>query len=214
MVKSSFLVGIAAAVALIGGLLAAVLLAHSGNAETQYVQLYPQPRQLNDFELFDQDGHIFEQTNLLGHWSLAFVGYTFCPDVCPTTLAELKRIYPQLQQIPTDFPLQVIFLSVDPKRDTQARLKEYIQYFHPDFIAVSAPHTQLFPLVRGMGMMYSMSESTDNANYLVDHSASVVVINPHAQVVGRFKPDIQPGKISVSDGEQILADMPIIMGSD
>lgn len=212
--KSPFLVAVVAALALAGGVFVAVLLAPSGSAETQYVQLYPQPRQLKDFELFDQEGHIFEQANLQGHWTLAFVGYTFCPDVCPTTLAELKRVYPQLRQIPTDHPVQVMFLSVDPKRDTQVRLKEYIQYFHPDFIAVSAPHAQLFPLVRSMGMMYSMSESTENANYLVDHSASVVVINPHAQVVGRFKPDIQPGKISVSDGEQILTDMTIIMRSN
>lgn len=209
--KSPYLISFVAALALGVGVLAAVFLAPFESAETEYVQLYPQPRQLKNFELFDQDGHVFEQANLLGHWTLAFVGYTFCPDVCPTTLAELKRIYPQLQKIPADFPIQVMFLSVDPQRDTQARLKEYIQYFHPDFIAVSASHAQLFPLVRSMGMMYSMSESTEQANYLVDHSASVVVINPLAQVVGRFKPDIQPGKITVSDGEQILADMPIIM---
>jgi protein SCO1/2 len=212
-VKSSYLIGLAAALALAGGVLVAVFFASSEGAQSKYIQLYPQPRQLKDFELFDQDGHVFEKANLLGHWTLTFVGYTFCPDVCPTTLAELKRIYPQLQQIRADFPVQVMFLSVDPQRDTAERLKEYIQYFHPDFIAVSAPHTQLFPLVRSMGMMYSMSESTENANYLVDHSASVVVVNPQAQVVGRFKPDIQPGKISVSDGDQILADMTIIMGS-
>jgi protein SCO1/2 len=64
-----------------------------------------------------------------------------------------------------------------------------------------------------MGMMYSMSESTDNPNYLVDHSASIVVINPDGNVVGRFKPKHVLGALSISDTEQILADMPILLGS-
>jgi protein SCO1/2 len=62
-----------------------------------------------------------------------------------------------------------------------------------------------------MGMMYSMSESTDNPNYLVDHSSSVVVINPKAQVVGRFKPDFVAGQLPISEGQKILEDMPAIM---
>ena len=145
------------------------------------------------------------------HWSLVFVGYTYCPDICPTTLAELKSIYPELQKIPSDYPIQIVLLSVDPKRDIPERLNEYINFFHPDFIAVSGEHSQLFPLVRAMGMMYSMSESTDNPNYLVDHSSSVVVVNPKAQVVGRFKPEFVVGKLPISEGQKILADMPAII---
>jgi protein SCO1/2 len=102
-------------------------------------------------------------------------------------------------------------MSVDPKRDTPERLNEYINFFHPDFVAVSGEHSQLFPTVRAMGMMYSMSESTDNPDYLVDHSSSVVVINPKAQVIGRFKPDFAPGKLPVSDGTKILADLPFVI---
>jgi protein SCO1/2 len=62
-----------------------------------------------------------------------------------------------------------------------------------------------------MGMMYSMSESTDNPNYLVDHSSSIVVVNPKAQVVGRFKPDFVVGQLPISEGQKILADMPAIV---
>jgi protein SCO1/2 len=104
-------------------------------------------------------------------------------------------------------------LSVDPKRDTVERLNEYVGYFNPDFIAATGPHEQLFPLVRSMGMMYSMSESTDNPNYLVDHSASVVVINPDGNVVGRFKPKHVLGELSISDTQQIMADMPLLLSS-
>jgi protein SCO1/2 len=109
--------------------------------------------------------------------------------------------------------LQVWFLSVDPKRDTIERLNEYVNYFNPEFAATTGPHEQLFPLVRSMGMMYSMSESTDNPNYLVDHSASIVVINPDGNVIGRFKPKHVLGQVSISDTEQIMDDMPILLGS-
>jgi protein SCO1/2 len=204
--------GLVALIALVIGVVVAIFIAPPGSdKETQYVSLYPAARVLPDFQLVDHNNQIFTPKHLKGHWSLVFVGYTYCPDICPTTLAELKDIYPELQKIPTNSPIQVVLLSVDPKRDTPERLNEYINFFHPDFIAVSGEHAQLFPLVRSMGMMYSMSESTDNPNYLVDHSSSVVVVNPKAQVVGRFKPDFVVGKLPISEGQKILADMPAIV---
>lgn len=204
--------GLIAFFALVIGIVAAIYIAPPGGTnKTQHVSLYPQARALPDFQLVDHNKQTFTAANLVGHWSLVFVGYTYCPDICPTTLAELKEIYPELQKIPSDFPIQVVLLSVDPKRDTPERLNEYINFFHSDFIAVSGEHAQLFPLVRAMGMMYSMSESTDNPNYLVDHSSSVIVVNPKAQVVGRFKPDFVVGKLPISEGQKILADMPSII---
>jgi protein SCO1/2 len=204
--------GLLALIALVIGVVVAINIAPpSGTSKTQHVSLYPQVRALPDFQLVDHNNQTFTSENLIGHWSLVFVGYTYCPDICPTTLAELKGVYPDLQKIPSDFPIQVVLLSVDPKRDTPERLNEYIHFFDPDFIAVSGEHPQLFPLVRAMGMMYSMSESTDNPNYLVDHSSSVVVVNPKAQVVGRFKPDFVVGKLPISEGQKILADMPAII---
>jgi protein SCO1/2 len=203
--------GLIAFIALVIGVVAALNIAPPRGDKTQHVSLYPQVRALPDFQLVDHNNQVFTPQNLMGHWSLVFVGYTYCPDICPTTLAELKGIYPALQKIPSEFPIQVVLVSVDPKRDTPKRLNEYINFFHPDFIGVSADHPQLFPLVRAMGMMYSMSESTDNPNYLVDHSSSVVVINPKAQVVGRFKPDFVAGQLPISEGQKILEDMPAIM---
>ncbi|MFT6344075.1 MAG: protein SCO1/2 [Paraglaciecola sp.] len=204
--------GLIAFIALVVGVVAALYIKPpSNNVKMQHVSLYPQVRALPDFQLVDHNDKAFTPQNLMGHWSLIFVGYTYCPDICPTTLAELKGIYPELQKIPSEFPIQIVLLSVDPKRDTPKRLNEYINFFHPDFIAVSGEHPQLFPLVRAMGMMYSMSESTDNPNYLVDHSSSVVVLNPRAQVVGRFKPDFVVGQLPISEGQKILVDMPAIM---
>lgn len=209
--------GAAAVVALVIGIWGALVIAppSSGNGpDTEYFQAYPQPRALSAVDLVDQHGDAFTEANLQGHWTLVFLGYTFCPDICPTTMAALNNVYPQLTAIPTDKPLQVLFISVDPNRDSTERLAEYVKYFNPAFIAATGEHKVLFPLARSMGMMYAIAESTDNPNYLVDHSASVVVVNPQAQVIGRFKPVLAPGKLAVSDAEQIVADMPAIMHSE
>lgn len=181
---------------------------------TTHLSWYPQARALSDFSLSQQNGENFSTEDLLGHWTLVFVGYTYCPDICPATLSEMNRTYPTLKQHETTNPLKIWFLSIDPKRDTLERLNEYINYFNPEFTATTGPHDQLFPLVRSMGMMYSMSDSTDNPNYLVDHSASIVVINPDAQVVGRFQPKHVPGQLATSDMQQIIEDMPILLASE
>jgi protein SCO1/2 len=207
-----------------GGIYAALVIAPPGHEidkndstalseQTKYMSWFPMPRKLSDFTLSKHTGDAFTNEDLQGKWTLAFVGYTFCPDICPVTLAEINAVYSQLQAAQAAFELQVWFLSVDPKRDTVERLNEYIGFFNDEFVASTGPHEQLFPLVRSMGMMYSMSESTDNPNYLVDHSASIVVINPDGNVVGRFKPKHVVGALSISDTEQILTDMPILLGS-
>lgn len=179
--------------------------------EPAYMQAYPQARALPDFNLLDHQGQAFTPAQLRGKWTLAFTGYTFCPDICPVTLSNLASVYPQISG--SAQPVQVLFISVDPARDSIERLHEYMQFFNPEFVAVTGEHKELFPLVRAMGMMYAIAESTDNPNYLVDHSASVVVINPQGQVIGRFKPEFSAGQVAVSDEQQILHDMPLIMTS-
>jgi protein SCO1/2 len=203
---------IATVVAIASGVYVALFVAPSlSPSEPEFIRLYPQPRELAEVSLINQDGEAFTKQNLQDKWTLAFVGYTYCPDVCPTTLAELKNVYPELKAIETEYPIQVLFLSVDPNRDKPERLKEYIDFFNPEFIAASAKHKILFPLVRSMGMLYSLTDPADDPDYLVSHSASVVVINPQAQVIGRFQPAAEPGQVAISDAQQILADMPVLM---
>lgn len=212
--------GLIALLSLILGVYLALTIAPPGfkdsplSEQTEFLSWYPQARALSDFEISKHDGSSMTNEDLKGNWTIAFVGYTFCPDICPVTLAEINQVYAQLQESVVDTPLQVWFLSVDPKRDTVERLNEYINYFNDDFMGSTGPHTELFPLVRSMGMMYSISESTDNPNYLVDHSASIVVINPLGNIVGRFKPKHVPGQMAISDVDQVLADMPILLASD
>lgn len=178
----------------------------------EFMQTYPEPRPLAPVNLMAHNGQPLNNDWFKKQWTLAFVGYTYCPDICPTTLAELKAAYPELQAVKGQFPIKVLFLSVDPKRDDQERLNEYIQFFNPDFMAATAEHKVLFPLVRSMGMAYAIVDSTDNPDYLVDHSTSVVLINPDGKVVGRFKPEHEPGKLAISSMQQIIHDMKIVAG--
>lgn len=211
-------IGLVLAITFALGIYAALVIAppgHNGGdnlqEQTRHMNWYPQARALADFSITKHTGETFTNDNLQGRWTLGFVGYTYCPDICPATLADINKIYPSLIEGQGDSDLQIWFLSVDPKRDTIDRLNEYVSYFNPDFVATTGTHDQLFPLVRSMGMMYSLSESTDNPNYLVDHSASIVVINPKGQVVGRFKPKHEVGELSISDVDQIVQDVPLLL---
>ncbi|WP_419227046.1 SCO family protein [Alteromonas sp. OM2203] len=206
------IVGLVAFLALCAGIVGALYIAPpSVESQPEYFQAYPEPREITPFELTSHDGDVFNNASLKGQWSLVFVGYTFCPDICPTTMAELNGIYPELKALESVQPIRVVFVSVDPKRDSVKRLAEYVNYFNEEFIAITGEHKALFPFVRNLGMMYAIAESTYNPNYLVDHSASVVLVDPEARVIGRFKPKREPGKLSVSDPQQILADMPVII---
>ncbi len=211
------IVGIVAAIALVLGIYGATVIAPpdvESQAQPDYFNTYPAPRELDNVDLTTHTGEPLTKASLEDQWTLVFLGYTFCPDICPTTMANLNRIYPQLQQIDSEHPIRVLFISVDPNRDSTERLAEYVSFFNEAFIAATGEHKNLFPLTRSMGMMYAIAESTDNPNYLVDHSGSVVLLNPKAQVVGRFKPVMAPGKLAVADGDQILHDMPLIVGAD
>lgn len=149
-------------------------------------------RMVNDFTLQRSDGTPFTRDALLGHWSFVFIGYTFCPDICPTTLSDLRGIYPELKRV--DERSQVIFVSVDPQRDDMARLTTYTQFFNPEFVAVSGSQSNLFPFVRNLGLVYSIVDEHDAKNYLVDHSASIVLINPKGEIQAVFRPDMAPGQ--------------------
>lgn len=203
--------GIVAFIALIVGVYVATIIAPPGmQTQPAYLQMYPQPRELTNFTLTDHNHQSIDKSIFEGKWSILFVGYTYCPDICPTTLAAVSSAYGDLLNATPQDP-QVVFLSVDPKRDTIERLNEYMNFFNPAFIGMTGEHKELFPLVRSMGMMYAMTESTDNPDYLIDHSASIVVINPQAQVIGRFKPQHIPGELAISDTAQLIADLPMLM---
>lgn len=128
----------------------------------------------------------FSNQSLLNRWTIFFIGYTFCPDICPTTLADLDRIYPKLTQAPYD-NIQIVFVSVDPNRDKAAHLAEYVNYFNSHFTGVTSSHQQLFPFAQNLGLIYSIVDQPQDQFYLIDHSASLVLINPNGEHHATFQ---------------------------
>jgi protein SCO1/2 len=135
-------------------------------------------RALADFSLIDNQGRSFGPANLRGHWSLMFFGNTNCPDFCPTTLTTLAALEKRLGAAKAVAPPQVIFVSVDAKRDTPAQLAKYVPYFDPEFIGLTAAdQPAIEALAKKWGVAVMIQPSTGD-NYTVDHSGAIFVINP------------------------------------
>jgi protein SCO1/2 len=148
----------------------------------------PEARHIPDFSLVDHDGAAFGPKRLRGRWSLLFFGFTHCPDICPGTLFDLQQLDQRLAAngVPPS-AYQVVFVSVDPERDDPARLKDYVNYFDPDFIGVTGNHAVMEPLTRTLGIAYRIDDHEAGAgDYGVDHSASVLLVNPEGSLHGVF----------------------------
>ena len=157
--------------------------------------VYPQPRPIPPFSLDGPEGSRIGPDTLAGRWNLVFVGFTHCPDICPTTLSLLgQAVKPFESALPAEQP-QVLFVSVDPERDTPEIAAEYARFFGPDFLAGTADHERLLPFTRSLGMVY-MQSPLEGGDYTVDHSSSLAVINPQGQLVAVMRPPLDPQKIA------------------
>lgn len=157
--------------------------------------LYPKSmRALVDFELLDSNNEVFKKQDLSGKWSLLFFGYMHCPDVCPQSMRLLSQTVDKLEQ--AGLSAQVVFVSVDPERDSTDKIKEYVNYFDPRFIGVTAELNELSGFTRALGVQFSKTggsaPSAPTGFYLVDHSAEVFVISPQAEKYAVFPPPLDP----------------------
>ncbi|HHJ16268.1 MAG TPA: SCO family protein [Gammaproteobacteria bacterium] len=193
--------------AIIPMLLAAVWLTACSKPEPPQLRqgtLLPEAVAIADFQLTDQHGKPFTLDNLKGHWSFAFFGYTQCPDVCPTSLAMLARMLRKLEQSTVYTVPQVLFVSIDPERDTPEQLAEFVPYFHPDFIGLTGEPDQLQALTRQLGIHYNKAPpaidptnaGTDADNYEMDHSAAIALFDPAGGFRAAFGVPHDPGLIA------------------
>jgi protein SCO1/2 len=128
-----------------------------------------------DFDLVsDTAGHV-KLSDFRGKPVLLYFGYTFCPDVCPTTMAELGRMMRELGDRADD--VQVIMISVDPERDTPERLGEYVRYFHPSFMGLTGTEDEISQTATPLGIYYARREVEGASGYLMDHTATVLLVD-------------------------------------
>jgi len=164
------------------------------------VTLYPQPRVLPDFTLQSFAGDVLGPQQLAGHWTLVFIGFTSCPDVCPMTLAGLARAQRQWQALPEATRPRVLFVSVDPARDTPERLGQYAHAFHPDTIAATAALPALEVFTRSLSLVFAKVPLGQGDDYTIDHSAAIAVLDPEVRMAG-----VVPG--NALDPEAVAADL-------
>lgn len=159
------------------------------------------PRPLPSFSLTDHEGQPFDGSRLEGHWSFLFFGYTFCPDVCPITLGNLRDVRELLEErggAPALDGVQFIFVSVDPDRDTPERLAEFVPYFHRDFIGVTGDADELERLTGALGIHRAKAEERTERDYLVDHSTAVMLIDPQRRLHAVFSRPHDPEAIATA----------------
>ena len=148
--------------------------------------VYPKQKLLGAFQLKQDNQSDFTLENFRGKWHLIFMGFAQCPDVCPTTLSDISAIYRELSDTAKG-QIQVVFLSVDPQRDTLEYLNRYVKHFDPGFIGITGQKEQIDLLVGDLGGIYSINNDADNTernNYTVDHTARIFIVSPDATRYG------------------------------
>jgi len=150
--------------------------------------LRPEYRLLAPFQLTDQYLQPFDQRRLRGKWSMLFFGYLSCPDVCPMTLHELNRFWRLLEDESGTPPndLQIVFVSVDPARDSPQQLGDYIRHFNSNFIAATAEPAQIDRLAHQLGAGYVIEAETAPGQYLVAHTSAIFLVDPLGRSVATF----------------------------
>ncbi|MCB1856730.1 MAG: SCO family protein [Gammaproteobacteria bacterium] len=156
----------------------------------------PVARPISDFELVDQSGRPFDSGRLAGHWSLVFFGYTYCPDICPTTLATLTTVLDGLEQESSGGgAVRVLFVSVDPARDTPEVLTRYLAYFGRNLSGLTGSRQQIDEFAQQFGAGYVIESPHAPGEYLVSHASSIFLVDPNSKLIASFSPPHSPATL-------------------
>ena len=151
----------------------------------------PQPRALAPFQLTDFEGRAFDNAALQGHASLLFFGYTYCPDICPDTLAILRDVQRQAPMA----GLRFLFITVDPDRDTPAVLKQYLGNFSSEFTGLSAGPGALRPLMHSLAAD-AERQALPDGSYRLTHSATLYLLDTHGRLAAVYSPPLSAATLS------------------
>ena len=170
---------------------------------------YPDPNRLTPFQLSDQNGDPFLVENFAGQWSLVFFGFTSCPDVCPITMSELAQAYRTITEMPDLPDPQVVFVSVDPKRDSRQAVKRYVEQFSKDFIGLSGSEEAIGTLASQLFVAFSKVDQGEmnlektgheshmpervlvGDGYMINHNIHVSLVSPEAELVALIRPPVR-----------------------
>ena len=169
--------------------------------ETRSATVFPEPGELPQFSLLDQAGNAIDRSVFEGQWDLVYFGYTNCPDICPLTLQELAKVRKQLIAEGKEAP-RIVFVSVDPERDTPDVVAKYVAYFGDGNLGITGDPDEIRKFAGGLGIFFAKGRE-EGGIYSVDHSSVVLVVDPQAKLRALFS---APHK-----ADDYLHDLPIIM---
>lgn len=152
------------------------------------------PRALAPFTLIDHDSKPFDAARLQGRWTLVFFGFTNCPDVCPATLGVLAQVDKQLAALPSSNRPQVVLISVDPQRDTPARLKSYVGLFSPSFVGVTGTTEHIERITQAFSVPVALRKT--DATYTVEHSGAIFLVDPDGALHALFSSPHDPSQLA------------------
>jgi protein SCO1/2 len=195
-----FLPVAAAFAAIAAGIGAAALLDREAPVELRAGTALAQPRPLAEFALVDHRGRALGPSDFEHRWTLVFTGFTHCPDLCPTTLTLLAQVRSQLPQE----SLRILFLSVDPGRDGPEQIAAYLAHFGQGLSGATGTPAQVEAFSAQLGLAQLRNPGA-GADYTIDHSAALVLIDPRVRVAGYFRPP--------HDASALIADLAALAGA-
>ncbi|QEY60019.1 SCO family protein [Pseudomonas sp. C27(2019)] len=154
----------------------------------------PNSRELPALQLASTAGTVQDTQALTGRWRLVFFGYTFCPDICPTTLAELRQLK-KLLPAKTQENMQIMMVSVDPNRDSAEQLKLYLEYFDPEFVGLTGELADIQTLSNALSIPFIPGD-TSKPRYTVDHSGNLAIISPDGRQYGFVRAPLDVKKLA------------------
>ena len=146
------------------------------------------------FELVDQNGEVLNSDSLKGRPSLIYFGFTYCPDVCPTSLQKLTQVMNTLDKYRIN--VTPVFITIDPQRDTSKVLKEYLQHFYPKFIGLTGSDKQIKQVADKFKVYYARAQNPNyQNNYMIDHSSFIYLMDKNGKYLKHFYLKTPPEEI-------------------
>lgn len=154
-------------------------------------------KEIPDFSLKDQYGNTVKLSQFKGKFVFLSFGYTSCPDICPTTLSNLRNVYDKIGNMKDE--VQVLFITVDPERDTVDKLHLYISHFHKDFLGLTGTEEEIKKAGDGFNIYYFKEEGDSESGYLMSHPTSIYLIDRDGKKIIKYP--------HTTDSDLILSDL-------